>query len=128
MKRLSRGFRRALLKAGATRAELHVVDCETPKAITSHDLRSTGLTWLAVRGDVPQRIQQRAGHQNFSTTQVYIRLAAELSAGFGEPFPTLPETLFREHYRKQPSAKESAMRNYSGSERGGRDLNPRPPA
>lgn len=32
-------------------------------------LRATGLTWMAVRGDDPLKIMQRAGHTSFQTTQ-----------------------------------------------------------
>ena len=33
-----------------------------------HDLRGTGLTWMAIRGDDPLKIQQRAGHTSFEMT------------------------------------------------------------
>ena len=33
----------------------------TRKRLRFHDLRSTGLTWMAIRGDDPLKIQQRAG-------------------------------------------------------------------
>ena len=71
------------------RAELYASD-ETCKAITFHDLRVTGITWMAVRGDEPLRIMQRAGHTSFETTQGYIREAENLRAGFGTVFPPLP--------------------------------------
>lgn len=48
------------------------------KWITFHDLRATGITWMAVRGDDPLKIKQRAGHASLSTTEGYIRLAEEL--------------------------------------------------
>ncbi|WP_394826137.1 site-specific integrase [Pendulispora albinea] len=63
------------------------------KNITFHDLRATGITWMAVRGDDPLRIKQRAGHKSFSTTEGYIREAENLSVGFGKPFPSLPAEL-----------------------------------
>jgi hypothetical protein len=67
----------------------------TRRKLRFHDTRSTGLTWLAVRGDNPHQIQQRAGHRATplsvgQMTQKYIRTAEELQAGFGEPFPVLP--------------------------------------
>jgi integrase len=40
--------------------------------LTFHDLRGTGVTWMALRGDEPLVIQQRAGHANFATTQRYL--------------------------------------------------------
>ncbi|GMV14716.1 MAG: hypothetical protein AMXMBFR56_29400 [Polyangiaceae bacterium] len=89
---MARGLRRWLAKAGVTRAELHA-SSRTRKAITFHDLRATGLTWLAVRGDDPLKIMQRAGHTDFVTTQGYIREAEAVREGFGEVFPPLPPSL-----------------------------------
>jgi integrase len=63
------------------------------KPIRFHDLRAIGITWMAVRGDDPLRIQQRAGHSNFATTQGYIREAESLRGGFGTPFGELPKCL-----------------------------------
>ena len=42
----------------------------------------------------PLRIMQRAGHENFETTQAYLRLADALRVGFGDVFPALPPELF----------------------------------
>ena len=58
--------------------------------MTFHDLRSTGITWMAVRGDEPLKIKHRAGHKQFSTTEGYIREAEHVREGFGEVFPPLP--------------------------------------
>ena len=90
---MARGLRRWLKRAGITRRELHE---ETPTSvpITFHDLRSTGCTWMAIRGDDPLKIQQRAGHTDFKTTQGYIRVAELLRDGFGSVFPALPPELF----------------------------------
>src|SRR5208283_3115028 len=52
---LSAKLRHYLKRAGVERAELFASD-ETRKAITFHDLRATGITWMAVRGDEPLRI------------------------------------------------------------------------
>jgi integrase len=79
-------------KAGVKRAELFADDAHR-KHVTFHDLRATGITWAAVRGDDPLRIKQRAGHSSFSTTEIYIREAENLCDGFGEPFPPLPPDL-----------------------------------
>ncbi len=80
---------------------------------------------MAVRGDDPLKIQHRAGHTDFATTQPYIRMAEALKPGFGHPFPELPESLgIARAYRTR-------LRNSSESQnnqRGGRDSNPRPPA
>ena len=62
---------------------------------TSRDLRATGITWCAVRGDEPLKIMQRAGHSDFETTKIYLREAENLSRGFGVPFPVLPASLIR---------------------------------
>lgn len=59
--------------------------------MTFYDLRATGITWLALRGENPLAIKQRAGHRRFETTEGYIRDAENLRAGSpGEPFPELP--------------------------------------
>ncbi len=62
--------------------------------MTFYDLRATGITWMALRGDNPLAIKQRAGHRRFETTEGYIREAENLRAASpGEPFPELPEAL-----------------------------------
>jgi integrase len=91
-RKLSRQLQRCLRLAKVPRAELYVTD-ETRKAITFHDLRATGITWCAVRGDDPLKIKQRAGHATFSTTEGYIREAENLRDGFGAVFPRLPASL-----------------------------------
>jgi len=85
-------LRKWLLRAGVTRPELHE-GSPTRKPMTWHDLRATGITWMAVRGDDPLKIKQRAGHSTFSTTEGYIREAEAIRDGFGEPFPSLPRCL-----------------------------------
>ena len=95
-KHLARDFRQWLGEAEVGRAELHV-STPTRKAMTFHDLRATGLTWLAVRGDDPLKIMQRAGHSDFATTQGYIREAEAVRAGFGDVFPALPKALLCLH-------------------------------
>jgi integrase len=87
------GLRRWLTKAGVARSELHV-GTPTTKKLSWHDLRATGLTWMAVRGDDPLKIMQRAGHTNFQTTQIYVRTAEAIREGFGDVFPNLPAALF----------------------------------
>jgi hypothetical protein len=81
-----------LRRVRITRADLFTSD-ETRKAITFHDLRGTGITWCAVRGDDALKIKQRAGHASFSTTEGYIREAENMRAGFGAVFPRLPAGL-----------------------------------
>jgi integrase len=89
---LSAKLRAYLHDVGVTRADLFQDDA-TRKAITFHDLRATGITWCACRGDDPLRIKQRAGHAAFTTTEGYIRDAENLSASFGSVFPVLPASL-----------------------------------
>lgn len=48
---------------------------------------------MAVRGDDPLKIMQRAGHKNFKTTQGYLRAAEMVGNAAGEPFPKLPISL-----------------------------------
>lgn len=91
---MARGLRRWLKVAKVDRDELHNGSA-TRKPMTWHDLRATGLTWMAVRGLDPLKIKQRAGHASFSTTELYIRQAEAVREGFGEPFPALPEALVR---------------------------------
>lgn len=86
-------LRKHLKLAGVTRADLFVSDA-TRKNMTAHDLRATGITWRAVRGDDPIRIQRAAGHTTFSTTSEYIREAENVRTGFGEVFPLLPPELW----------------------------------
>ncbi len=85
-------LREALAEAGVTRAALFTRG-PSVKPIRFHDLRATGITWMAVRGDEPLRIQARAGHTSFSTPQGYIREPDVVRAGFGQPFPVLPKSL-----------------------------------
>lgn len=88
--------RQYLRWAGVTRAELFADDA-TRKQIGFYDAtRATGITWMAVRGDDPLKVKQRAGHAAFSTTERYIREAENLDRdAFGEPFPTLPASLLQ---------------------------------
>src|SRR6476660_5962115 len=95
-------------KAGVTRDELYT-PTRTPKAMTFHDLRSTGITWMAVRGDDPLKIQQRAGHHVFSTTQGYIREAEVDRDGFGDPFPVLPDRLLGQSSGNRPIVQETIV-------------------
>ncbi|HEY2517660.1 MAG TPA: tyrosine-type recombinase/integrase [Polyangiaceae bacterium] len=89
---LAARLRDDLLEAGVDRHMLHNEGIST-KRMTFHDLRATGVTWMAVRGDDPLKIMSRAGHRAFQTTQGYIREAESLRQGFGTPFPPLPSDL-----------------------------------
>ena len=83
---MARNFRRWLWKAGVRRPALHETTGQSQN-ITWHDLRATGATWMAVRGDDPLKIMQRCGHRDYATTQRYVREAEAIREGFGEPFP-----------------------------------------
>jgi integrase len=91
-------LRAFLERVGVTRADLFTSDA-TRKALTFHDLRATGITWCAMRGDDPLKIMQRAGHADFETTRIYLREAENLSAGFGTAFPALPSELLSKPVR-----------------------------
>ena len=91
--------------AGVTREELFR-GTKTRKNMTSHDLRATGITWAAMRGDDLAKIMQRAAHQSYETTKVYLREAENLrDADFGVPFPPLP----RELWEEQPASPGAAQ-------------------
>ncbi len=92
LKQLAQRFRAALRRAGITRPELFQRDAQH-LAIRFHDTRSTGITWMALRGDHVTTIMERVGHRDYATTQAYIRQADALRGRVGEPFPPLPECL-----------------------------------
>lgn len=82
-------LRADLLKAGVDRPALHATT-KTQKQITFHDLRATAITWAAIRGDSPLKIQARSGHETLDVLMAYVREAEAVRDGFGEPFPALP--------------------------------------
>lgn len=59
------------------------------------------ITWMALRGDEPLVIQQRAGHEDFATTQRYLREAETLGRDSGVPFPPLPDDLISSRFSSQ---------------------------
>ena len=129
---MARNLRRWLWKADVRRPELHE-GSPTRKPLTWHDLRATGATWMAVRGDDPLKIKQRCGHTTFSTTEFYIREAEAVREGFGEVFPPLPRCLVDPSgsfgFVSDSDTRRGRNPLFSrGTERGGRDSNPRPPA
>ena len=93
-------LRRWLWKAGVRRDALHTPS-PTSQPITWHDLRATGATWMAVRGDDPHKIMHRCGHKSFTTTMLYVREGEAVRDGFGDPFPALPACLL-ESPRNRP--------------------------
>jgi integrase len=89
---LSVRLRQYLRWAGVARSELYKTT-PTSKQVTWHDLRATGATWMAIRGDEPQRIMARCGHENMATTMGYVREAESLNVPRHSVFPDLPAAL-----------------------------------
>jgi integrase len=118
-------LRQHLDQAGVKRADLFA-DNDRQKHVTFHDLRATGITWMAVRGDDPLRIKQRAGHSSFSTTEMYIREAENLVAGFGEPFPPLPEELVGSPSNRPRIVRDGLSPRNNKWSNGGSNTKPRP--
>jgi integrase len=89
-------LRADLRSAGVIRRELHEHTAQH-LPLWFHHLRDTGLTWMAVRGGDPLRIQWRGGHTDFKTTQRYIAQGRMLAAGAAfrsvPPFPALPVSI-----------------------------------
>ncbi len=122
---LARWLRETLQWVGVASAELKA--SPTRKAITWHDLRATGITWRAIRGDDHLKIKGAAGHRNFSTTEGYIRAVEAVDrATFGEVFPVLPEALLK---TEPPANRHSVTRMEAKSLKSlwrRRESNPRP--
>ena len=117
-------LREHLTLAGLRRVELFEPrpDAPAPWApITFHDLRGTGVTWAALRGDDPLVIQQRAGHADFAMTQRYLREAETLGRDAGTPFPPLPASLLMDHV---PVQRRLSTRSESENRSGTRVSNP----
>lgn len=91
----ARTLRADLLLAGVARHELHNQSKKPPREwMTLHDLRTTGITWMAVRGDAILIVKARAGHSDSKMTEHYINLAAVMrKQDYGEPFPRLPRAV-----------------------------------
>lgn len=83
-------LRRDLVHVGVTRKALHIEGDPMRRGIVFHDLRDTGLTHMAVRGNTPIEIQWAGGHTDFKTTQGYIDRGRVEARRIGEPLPPLP--------------------------------------
>jgi integrase len=121
---MARGLRRWLTNAGVDRPALHATT-SVSKQIRWHDLRATGLTWLAVEGASPTMIRDVAGHTQTSMTDRYMRSAAVLRGGrFGQPFPPMPGGLLERVAQVWPSLERIACTSaglragWTGLERG----------
>ena len=83
-------LRKYLGWAGVTRSDLFADDA-IRRQISFHDLRHTGITWRAVRGDEPLKVMRAAGHDDLRTTQRYINEAQTFEGpSFGLPFRAVP--------------------------------------
>ncbi len=60
-------LRNALEEAKVKRPELYAMT-DASKRVCFHDLRASGLTWMAIRGDSPVHIKLVAGHTAFEMT------------------------------------------------------------
>src|SRR5690606_20935414 len=86
-------LRRALKAAGVKRPELFATT-ETNHRIRFHDLRASGLTWMAIRGDTSVQISHVAGHTDFGMTAKYLAAAGAVDLLPDEQvFPELPAAL-----------------------------------
>ena len=89
--------------AGVSREDLFADD-ETRRPMTFHDLRHTGCTWRAIRGDGAFDIKDGAGHSDLETTQRYVNEGRAFGDSFGQVFPALPLGLLGESSRNRPGA------------------------
>lgn len=113
-------LRQDLLTAGATRRELHESSDDPPRSwMTMHDLRTTGITWMAVRGDSVLAVMARAGHSDIKMTQHYVAEAALLRRGYGTPFPPLPPSIVGRPALRLVGGSEPSRHMLGGSGRQG---------
>ena len=105
-------LRADLLTVGVTRKALHNSN-ESQRAIVFHDLRDTGLTHMALRGDAPLVIQWTGGHTDLQTTQGYIDRGRVERQRIGDPLPPLPPELLPEGPRDDGA--EAAGADVEGS-------------
>lgn len=100
-----------LLTAGVTRKALHEATSRDSLTMRLHDLRATGITYLAMIGMADDAIRDRAGHADFEMTKVYIRRGRMSADQVGAPFQELPASLLTpsSRIRKPKSSGESSM-------------------
>lgn len=82
-----------LVRAGVTRQALLEENDPNSMALRMHDLRATGITYMAIRGDSDHDVRERAGHSDMQTTLMYLRRGKRASAQIGTPFSPLPDSL-----------------------------------
>jgi integrase len=73
-------LRKYLGWAGVTRAEVFASD-DTRRQIDFHDLRHTGITWRAIRGDDAKKIQRAAGHSGAANDRPLHQRGRDLRGG-----------------------------------------------
>jgi hypothetical protein len=88
-----------------------------------HDLRDTGLTHMAVRGDSPIAIQWAGGHTDFKTAQGYLDRGKVEARRIGSPLPPLPPGIVPESPRTITA--KTSNRNNSVILRPQRELKPK---
>ena len=87
-------LRADLVKSSGERTRKALIErARTRKRMTFHDLRATGITWAAIRGDDVLKIMARSGHTEYQTMMGYVREAEVMRDDFGEVFPELPQCL-----------------------------------
>jgi integrase len=101
---LAARLRDYLALADCTRAELSTRNAHRVP-MRFHDLRATGITWMAMRGDDAIDIQALAGHKSIVTTEKYIRRVRRIrGASWGEPFPPVPAIVLGPETEARPPA------------------------
>jgi integrase len=116
---LARQLRADLWTAGVRREALHVKR-KGARMMRFHDLRATGITYLALRGDSDHMVRDRAGHTDFKTTLEYIRRGQHAAgATMGDPFAPLPPQLFK---KRDVESSECSVSGDDGLGENGRDL------
>jgi integrase len=108
-------LRRHLRVAKCKREALFADDAQRAP-VRFHSLRDTCLTFMAIRGDEPLRIQWRAGHTSFAMTEKDIAQARRFEAG--AQFAPLPSALWTTQWPTEGAARVSTSRNYSATPTG----------
>jgi hypothetical protein len=83
-------LRRDLMHVGVTRKALHIEGDPLCRAIVFHDLRDTGLTHMAVRGDAPIVIQWAGVANRLQDDAGLHRPWSRRGPAHREPPPTAP--------------------------------------
>lgn len=118
-----------LVAAGVTRHALHHSE-ERSCRVTFHDLRATGITWMAIRGDSLLQIRDRAGHEDAEQTNGYMRRAS-MAGNVGAAFPSLAALVpFGDRFGDQIETASSSLMKTGTYEwsRGGSNPSPSPPS